>query len=48
MRGLKSEDLANMLDFLYIGEANVCQENLNDFLPLAEDLKLKGLTGKRW
>ena len=45
MRGLKSGDLAVMLDFLYFGEANIFQENLNDFLALAEELKLKGLTG---
>ena len=31
--------------FLYIGEANVLQENLDSFLALAEELRLKGLTG---
>ena len=45
MRGLRSEDLMAILDFLYQGEANVCQENLDSFLALAEELKLKGLTG---
>ena len=45
MRGLRSEDLTAILDFLYQGEANVCQENLDSFLALAEELKLKGLTG---
>ena len=43
MRGLKSEDLIAMMDFLYKGEANVFQENLDSFLALAEELKLKGL-----
>ena len=45
MRGLKIEDLTAILDFLYVGEANVYQENLDLFLSLAEELKLKGLTG---
>ena len=45
MRGIKSEDLVAMVDFLYYGEANVNQENLDAFLALAEELKLKGLTG---
>ena len=45
MRGLKAEDLVAMVDFLYFGEANVNQESLDVFLGLAEELKLKGLTG---
>ena len=45
MRGLKSEDLRAIVDFLYKGEANVFQENLDSFLSLAEELRLKGLTG---
>merc|ERR1712129_287775 len=43
MRGLKSEDLVAILDFLYFGEANVYQENLDSFLAVAEELQLKGL-----
>ena len=46
MRGLKSEDLVAILDFLYCGEANVYQKNLDSFLAIAEELQLKGLTGK--
>ena len=45
MRGLKSEDLLAIIDFLYFGETNVLQENLDSFLALAEELRLKGLTG---
>ena len=45
MRGLRSEDIVAIMDFLYLGEANVFQENLDSFLALAEELKLKGLTG---
>ena len=45
MRGLRSDDLVAIMDFLYYGEANVLQENLDAFLALAEELRLKGLTG---
>ena len=43
---MKSDDLLAIVDFLYCGEANVYQENLDSFLAIAEDLQLKGLTGQ--
>ena len=46
MRGVKSEDLLAIVDFLYCGEANVFQENLDSFLAIAEELQLKGLMGR--
>ena len=45
MRGMKSEDLVAIVDFLYYGEANIYQENLDTFLNIAEELHLKGLSG---
>ena len=45
MRGLKSEDLSAIVDFLYFGEANVFQENLDSFLAIAEEFRLKGFAG---
>ena len=45
MRGLKTDILISLVDFLYFGEANVDQEHLEDFLALADELKLKRLTG---
>lgn len=45
MRGMKSDDLVAIVDFLYHGETNICQENLDYFLAIAAELKLKGLTG---
>ena len=36
-------DLVAIVDFLYIGETNVCQDNLDSFLAIAEELQLKGL-----
>ena len=46
MRGIKSDDLLAIVDFLYRGEVNVFQENLDSFLAVAEELQLKGLMGK--
>ena len=45
MRGIKSDDLVSILDFLYYGETNIYQENLDSFLKIAEELSLKGLSG---
>ena len=45
MRGLKAKDLVAILDFIYQGEANIFQDDLEAFLSLAEELQLKGLTG---
>ena len=46
-RSVKSGDLLPILDFLYKGEARVLSENLESFLAIADDLKMKGLAGKR-
>ena len=43
MRGVGSDDLLAILDFLYFGEASVSQENLNSFMAIADELKLKEL-----
>ena len=45
MRGIKSNLLVTIMDFLYHGEANVLQDDLDSFLALAEEFKLRGLTG---
>ena len=45
MKGVKFDDLCAIIDFLYLGEANVFQESLDSFLGIAEDLQLKGLKG---
>ena len=36
----------SILDFLYFGEANVFQEDLDSFLVIAEEIQLKGLTNQ--
>ena len=45
MRGLKAKDLVAIVDFIYRGEANIYQEDLDGFLNIAEELQLKGLAG---
>ena len=47
IRGVKSEDLLAIVDFLYYGEANIYQDNLDTFLNMAEELQLKGLSGRK-
>jgi len=44
LKGMKYTDLVSVMDFMYHGEVNVAQEELNSFLAVAEDLKVKGLT----
>ena len=44
LKGVRYPDLQAVLNFMYHGEVNVAQEELNSFLAVAEDLKVKGLT----
>jgi len=44
LKGVKYIDLMSVLNFMYHGEVNVAQDELNTFLSIAEDLKVKGLT----
>ena len=44
LKGFESKDFESILDFLYFGEANVYQEDLDSFLAIAEEIQLKGLT----
>ena len=45
MRGVKSEILLEIINFLYNGEASILQENLMTFLSICDELKVKGLDG---
>jgi len=44
LKGVKYTDLQSVLNFMYQGEVSVAQEELNSFLSVAEDLRVKGLT----
>jgi len=44
LKGVKYRELEAVLNFMYQGEVNVAQDNLNTFLSVAEELQVKGLT----
>ena len=47
LKGVKYQHLLAVLDFMYHGEVNVTQEELNSILAVAEELKVKGLSEDR-
>ena len=44
MKGVNFSDMEAVLSFIYHGEVNVAEENLQNFLLVAEELELKGLS----
>ena len=44
LRGVSSKCLGAIMDFMYLGEVNILEEDLTEFLAVAEDLQMKGLT----
>ena len=46
LKGVEFSNLQSVLNFMYHGEVNVAQEELNSFLSVAEELQVKGLTQK--
>ena len=46
LKGVKNKQLLDILDFMYNGEVNVVQEELKQFLSVAADLRVQGLTQK--
>ena len=47
MRGISSKQLAYIVDYVYQGSVDVMQEDLDEFLNIAKDLKIKGLTERQ-
>lgn len=43
--GVTTEQLHQVLDYIYQGEVNIYQEDLDSFLSIAQKLKLEGLMG---
>ena len=43
LRGTVKKDVQAILEFIYSGETNILQEELQDFMTLATSLKVKGL-----
>ncbi len=44
LKGVRYSELVAVLNFMYHGEVNVAQDELNSFLAVAEELSVKGLT----
>ena len=47
LSGMKSQILVSVVDFIYYGEASIHQEDMEDFLAVADELALKGLANKK-
>ena len=45
MNGIKSQELNQIMDYIYEGEVQIFQDNLENFLDIAQKLKIDGLTG---
>jgi len=43
LTGLSSMDLKNVLDYIYHGEVQILQKNIDKFLDIAQKLKIEGL-----
>jgi len=44
LKGVSYRDMEAVLNFMYHGEVNIAQDDLNSFLQVAEDLSVRGLT----
>ena len=44
LKGIGYNEMVHVLSYMYHGEVNVAQDDLNSFLAVAEELEVKGLT----
>jgi len=44
LKGVKHTTICSLLNFMYHGQVNIAQEELDSFLAVAEELEVKGLT----
>merc|ERR1712179_417219 len=44
LKDVPFDELSTIIDFMYQGEVNVLQGNLNEFLLIADQLQIKGLS----
>ncbi len=42
--GVRFRELSSLIDFIYNGKVQIASEDLNSFLALAKQFKIKGLT----
>ena len=43
LRGVKSQDMDSVLQFLYLGETTIHQNSVDEFLNVAKDLGIEGI-----
>jgi len=48
LKGVSYRDMEAVLNFMYHGEVNIAQDDLNSFLQVAEDLSVRGLTQQNY
>ena len=46
LKGIASDNLESVIDFIYNGEAFIPQDNLKEFIEIGNELKVKGLEGE--
>ena len=44
LRGIKSLDIESILQYVYLGEATVLEDRVNEFLDVAKSLEIKTLS----
>lgn len=44
MNGVRQEVLKAILDYMYLGEVRINQEDLPDFLKIADEFKIRGVS----
>ena len=44
LRGVKQQELQSILQFMYLGEATIYQDRINEFMNIAKDLEVKELS----
>ena len=47
MIGIKANTLRSILDFIYYGEVKICQDEVELFVEISEDLLINGIVGKQ-
>jgi len=47
LRGIDYEDMKAIMTFLYLGEASIHQEKVNEFFEIAEDLEIAAITNSQ-
>ena len=47
MRGIKAHVLSSILEFIYYGEVKICQDEVDSFIEISQDLLVKGIAGTK-